>query len=75
MMTVQTIRTALIIMVLCGLAACSIVMPYQDHPLCSRGRVGGYCGPLNEVYDATTQEIDTKNKEQKKGGCNNGTCN
>ena len=74
MMTIQTIRTALIITALCTLTACSIVMPYQDQPLCSKGRVGGYCGPLNEVYDVTTQDIDTKSKQQKKGGCTNGTC-
>jgi hypothetical protein len=75
MMAAKSIKAVLIIITLCILTSCSLLMPYQDQPLCSKGRVGGYCGPLNEVYDVTTQDIDTKNKQQKKGGYTNGTEN
>ena len=75
MMSTGIVKTVLVTVALFSLTSCSGLMPYQDQPLCSKGKVGGYCGPLNEVYDVTTQQIDMKNKQQKQGGYNNGTEN
>jgi hypothetical protein len=75
MMCGNLIKIALLIIAITALTSCSLLMPYQEEALCSKGKVGGYCGPLNEVYDVTTQQIDMKSKQQKQGGYNNGTEN
>ncbi len=35
----------------------SIVIPYHETPLCSKGVTGGYCASISEVYDAVTEDI------------------
>lgn len=48
----------------------SVVMPYAENPLCSKGAAGGYCGTVTDVNEVTDREIDErkKNKNHKKKG-------
>ena len=35
------------------LSGCSILLPYEEEPLCKIGKEGGYCGSLYDVYEET----------------------
>jgi len=34
-------------------SSCSLILPYEEEPLCKIGREGGYCGSIMDVYEAT----------------------
>ncbi len=49
-------------MSLCGCA--SLLLPYEEEPLCKLGVEGGYCGSLSDVYEAVNnQQCLEKNKK------------
>jgi len=37
-------------------SSCSWVLPYEEDTLCSRGKEGGYCGRVSDVYKKTLEE-------------------
>jgi len=59
----------LLILLLAGMSGCaSIVMPYAENPLCSKGQAGGYCGTITDVNEVTDREMsmNKKNKNSKR---------
>lgn len=48
---------ALILLALLAQGCASMVMPYNEAPLCNKGIYGGYCASLSEVYDAVSEDI------------------
>ncbi len=59
----------LLILLLTGMSGCaSIVMPYAENPLCSKGQAGGYCGTITDVNEVTDREMsmNKKNKNSKR---------
>lgn len=61
----------LLFLLLAGAGGCaSIVMPYAEAPLCSKGVAGGYCGTVTDVNEVTDREMDERKKNktlQRKG--------
>lgn len=56
----------LIFLLLAGVFGCaSMVMPYAENPLCSKGQVGGYCGTVTDVNEITDKEMDKRKKKNK----------
>lgn len=41
----------------------SLILPYEEEPLCRLGVEGGYCGSLSDVYDAVSYEMYPKKRE------------
>ncbi len=37
-------------------SSCSLMLPYEEEALCSRGKEGGYCGRIHQVYRKTMEE-------------------
>lgn len=35
------------------LSSCSLLLPYEEEPLCKLGKEGGYCGSISDVYEHT----------------------
>lgn len=61
-------RTAIAILaaMLIATAGCAkIVIPYDSEPLCSKGKIGGYCGPITEVYDEVSRQEEEKRAIEK----------
>jgi hypothetical protein len=55
-------KTGLFILMLLSIAiltagCASVVVPYNETPLCSKGITGGYCASLTDVYDEVNKEI------------------
>lgn len=44
------------------LTGCSskILLPYEENPICSAGKEGGYCGSLTDVYKKIEEEEEGK---------------
>ena len=38
------------------LGGCSVILPYSEDTLCSKGAEGGYCGRISDVYEKTLEE-------------------
>ena len=54
-------RKVLLLLVFIGLitlTGCSskILLPYEEKPICSLGKEGGYCGSLSDVYNYIEKE-------------------
>ena len=47
-------KKIIVLLALAGivLSGCStkVLLPYEENPVCSRGKEGGYCGSLSDVY-------------------------
>jgi len=58
----------LVIGLLCGSSGCSsVLLPYHENFLCERGKTGGYCGSLREVYEVI--KYQEKNNKGGSGPC------
>lgn len=56
----------LLFLLLAGAFGCaSIVMPYAENPLCSKGQAGGYCGTITDVNEITDKEMEERKKKSK----------
>lgn len=38
------------------ISSCSLILPYEEETLCAKGKEGGYCGRIHQVYDKTLEE-------------------
>jgi len=52
-------RRAFLLLLLLLLSSCAM-MPYSNDTLCSRGKEGGLCGRVSDVYRFITEEEDEK---------------
>jgi len=46
-------------------SSCSLLLPYEEEPLCRKGKEGGYCGSLLDVYEETLNMRPTREKPVK----------
>jgi len=55
----------LLILLLITMSGCaSIIMPYTENPLCSKGQAGGYCGTITDVNEVTDREMNMNKKNK-----------
>jgi hypothetical protein len=45
------------------LSSCSILMPYDENPICKRGNHTGLCGSITDVYNYYDQGYTIKDAE------------
>lgn len=57
----------ILLVLIAGFTLCSCstmgkaLLPYEENPLCNRGKDGGYCGSLSDVYE----HIEKQEEENK----------
>lgn len=67
MKNIYILAVALFLSVMFLSGCASLILPYEEEPLCRLGVEGGYCGSLSDVYDAVSYEMYLKKRQ----GCIN----